>query len=132
MGFDVHVVNSTLTSNAALRAGAIYSRDTLDLTHATVVENEAALVANVLAKSTSSSFGSVVAQPQGGGLNCYSADGAVTHGHNFSDDDSCGFTAVTDTERGDDPGLLALDDFGGDTPTRPPMVASPPGGRHPG
>lgn len=45
-------------------------------------------------------------------------------GHNLSDDASCDPTATGDIEN-TDPGLLALDDHGGPTPTEPPDVNSP-------
>jgi hypothetical protein len=73
-----------------------------------------------------SSFGSVVALPQGGGVNCsFTGVTTTSNGFNFSDDASCGFTAGTDQQNAGDPGLGALADNGGPTQTRLPLPGSP-------
>ena len=129
-GGDVTATNSTLTGNTASSptaalGGAIQNTggDTA-LAYATVVENTAATGAS-LSIDDFTSFGSVVALPQGGGSNC-SVNGVPTsNGFNFSDDTSCGFTGTGDTEDGPDPQLQALGAFGGPTETRAPEVTSP-------
>jgi hypothetical protein len=68
------------------------------------------------------SFGSVLAQPQGG-PNCTAA--ATSNGYNFSDDASCGFTGTGDTQNGGDPLLGSLASNGGATQTRLPQAGSP-------
>ena len=77
-------------------------------------------------------FGSVVALPIDNDdppdeFNCEFQDGGTTdsHGYNFSDDDSCGFTGTGDRENAGDPGLGTLADNGGPTPTLLPAATSP-------
>ena len=74
---------------------------------------------------TLATFGSVIAQPNGG-ENC-GADGATvtSSGYNFSDDASCGLTDTTDKQSAGDPLLGALGDNGGPTPTLLPQTGSP-------
>ena len=65
-----------------------------------------------------------MALPLGGGQNCaYIRDDPV--GYNFSDDDSCGFSATTDKQNAGDPLLGALAGNGGPTLTRLPQSGSP-------
>ena len=80
-------------------------------------------------------FGTVIALPidnddPSNPFNCGPTDGAATHdskGYNYSDDDTCGFTnvALGDRENQGDPGLGALADNGGPTPTLLPAGTSP-------
>lgn len=127
----VTVVNSTISGNAASdTGGAIGAQGAVTLVYATVAGNRAPAASNIGlfggGANNLTSFGSVVAVPQGGGANC-ALNGTTTtsQGFNFSDDASCGFTAGTDTQNGGDPGLGALADNGGPTQTRLPQVGSP-------
>ena len=60
----------------------------INRTYATVATNSAAVAANLSTTNPLTSFGSVVALPQGGGANC--AAGTVSNGFNYSDDDRVG------------------------------------------
>jgi hypothetical protein len=67
-------------------------------------------------------FGTVIAQPEGGAVNCQITAGfTLTSSYNFSDDASCGFTGTGDQENAGDPELGDLTDNGGPTPTRLPL-----------
>ena len=74
------------------------------------------------------SFGTVIAQPLGGGPNCMVVS-TVSQGYNFSDDgtgNSCGFDTSTDTHvASNDPKLGDLADNTGPTLTRLPGPGSP-------
>ena len=51
----------------------------------------------------------------------------VSEGYNYADDDSCGLDGGPgDVENGPDPQVEPLGDFGGPTPTRPPMLPDSP------
>jgi hypothetical protein len=123
----VTITNSTLTGNVVSGpgAGAVWAV-AVTLVHATVVDNSGGLALNLYTEAGLESFASVVASPVGGGSpNCSIAGSTTSNGYNYSDDASCGFTGSGDTENGADPELEALGDFGGPTPTRPPVVTSP-------
>jgi parallel beta-helix repeat protein len=89
-----------------------------------------------LSADTLTSFGSVVALPHGAG-NCSSGTieeasaesvsiPSTDQGYNFSDDDTCGFTASTSNVRTpNDPVLGPLADNGGPTQTLLPLATSP-------
>src|SRR5581483_2143274 len=80
--------------------------------------------ANIVA-STFTSFGSVVALPQGGGNSCEVTSSATSNGYNFEDATSCGFGGGTgDITNGGDPLLNALANNGGPTDTRAPQASS--------
>jgi hypothetical protein len=66
-----------------------------------------------------------VALPQGGAPTARRWPSTTSHGFNFSDDTSCGFTAATDKQNGADPKLGALANNGGGTSTRLPQPGSP-------
>ncbi len=140
LAFDGLVVtNSTVSGNTATSSGGgigVCGVGSNVLVYATVVENTAPFGANLAADACNSSvgaaaigdplmsFGSVVALPQGGGDNCaVLVDDPV--GFNFSDDDSCEFSASTDKQNAGDPLLGALADNGGPTLTRLPQTGSP-------
>jgi len=126
---NVTITNSTISGNAASGAGGAEggavqeSFGTVTLVYATVAQNSAPTGAN-LSGSTATTFGSVVAIPVGGGVNC-AAVATTTHGHNFSDDGSCGFSAGTDKQSAGSPKLGALAANGGTTQTRLPQSGSP-------
>jgi len=75
---------------------------------------------------TLTSFGSVF----GGNTpnTCEPDFGAVvSEGYNYADDDSCGLNGGPgDVENGPDPKVEPLGDFGGPTPTRPPVLPDSP------
>jgi hypothetical protein len=99
---------------------------TVTLVYATVVGNTAPSGSGSnLDVGSLTSFGSVVALPQGGGTNCHDQGPTTSNGFNFSDDASCGFTAATDKQNAGDPGLGALANNGGPTQTRLPQPGSP-------
>jgi hypothetical protein len=121
------VTNSTVSNNTAGDfGGGLLSRSGVVLVYVTAVDNSALEGANVAADNEAgiTSFGSVVAQPLGGGENC-STPATTSNGHNFSDDDSCGFTGTGDRENAGNPLLGALADNGGTTRTRAPQAGSP-------
>jgi Putative pectate lyase-like adhesive domain len=130
------ITNSTITGNSAGGFGgggiAISISGTTTLVYSTVVGNSApppANGANVQGSASQShlvSFGSVVALPQGSGINCAGLGGGTTsNGYNFSDDASCGFTAATDQQNAGNPNLGTLVNNGGPTQTRRPQSGSP-------
>ncbi|OWY61829.1 hypothetical protein B7486_61700, partial [cyanobacterium TDX16] len=129
-GGPVTVVNSTVTMNSAPgQFGGGLAADELVLRYATVVANSSPIGANVALgdPATLESYGSVVAQPVGGGLNCEALTTLTptSLGGNQSDDTSCGFTGPTDDEAMGDPLLGALTDNGGPTATLLPLAGSP-------
>ncbi len=121
----VTVVNSTITGNTngpgSLGSG-IFSGGSTTLVYATVVRNQAAAFGNI-DTTTLETFGSVVAEGGTAG-NCL-AGTTVSHGYNFSDDDTCKLTDATDREVAGDPGLGALAANGGPTQTLLPQPGSP-------
>ncbi|MEY2454851.1 MAG: hypothetical protein QOD92_4425 [Acidimicrobiaceae bacterium] len=121
---ELKLTNSTVSNNTAVSAAV--NAPTVTLVYATVVDNTVLddNSANVSAE-TLNSFGSVVALPHSA-PNC-DIDTTTSHGFNFSDDDTCGFTnaAEHDRETAGDPGLGALANNGGSTQTRKPGATSP-------
>jgi len=96
--------------------------------YATIDGNTAGTGANILTLGTLTSFGSVVAQPLGGGANCSTLDVTVSHGYNDEDDAgaSCGFsTGKDDLAPGTSADLGPLGSNGGPTETMVPNVGSP-------
>jgi Putative pectate lyase-like adhesive domain len=128
------VINSTISGNVVtekgIGGGGVSAAD-LTLVYSTVVGNSASIGANLFVHQAThvfrSSFGSVVASPKGGGDNCgfQFAPDATSNGYNFSDDDSCHFTATGDREDAGDPLLGALAGNGGPTRTMAPLTSSP-------
>jgi hypothetical protein len=121
------VTNSTVVGNVATGdGGGLDTNGGLALVYSTVVQNTSGTAANLglpgfgLANFTS--FGSVVAEPLGGGGNCELA--GTSKGFNFTDDASCGFPA-SETHAGVDPALGPVAANGGPTPTRLPRPGSP-------
>ncbi len=100
------------------------------LIYSDVVSNSAPSGANLDSTDTDilTSFGSVVADPQGGGQNCEGFDpSTASQGYNYeSGGTSCGFGAGPgDVSDGPDPQLAALAANGGPTQTRLPTLTSP-------
>ena len=124
----VTLTNSTVTDNTASElGGGVWTDFSLTTVYSTVVSNSSPSGANVNlnGSGTLTSFGTVIALPQGAGANCASLLGTTTNGFNLSDDMSCGFTGGTDNETGADPMLAGLADNGGPTQTRLPQTGSP-------
>jgi hypothetical protein len=96
------------------------------LVYDTIVQNSAHTGSNIDTANVVTSFGSVVALGSGG-ANCVLDATTVSHGWNFSNDSSCGFTntASGDKQNAGDPGLGALADNGGPGPTQLPQTGSP-------
>ncbi len=124
--------NATITGNTASdEGGGIYTTalpDTINLDHVTIAGNTAPEGANIFIEEGDvlNTFGTVISDPLGGGVNCELNGGTVNStGWNWSTDDSCDLSDPTDTEDGADPQLEALGDFGGPTGPRPPALASP-------
>ena len=118
------IVNSTIADNVG---GGIHSgvAGGATLVYSTISGNSAATDANVdVPAARFTSFGSVVTDPQGGGVNCGSA--GTSDGYNYeSGGDTCGFSAATDVADGASPQLGALADNGGPTQTELPAPTSP-------
>lgn len=127
---SVVVTNSTITDNtAAGEGGGVFANVDVTTVYSTIVGNGGGPTANVFAGGGFSSFGSIVAQPRGAGaVNCAVGSPPTTSdGWNYSDDTSCGFTNVANSDREDvtAPELGALAANGGPTLTVLPAAASP-------
>ena len=123
----VVLVNSTVSNNTAVDAGGGIDSDVgVTLVYSTVVDNAAPEGANIRADALTT-FGSVIALPQGGGDNCFLFSPTTTNGFNYSDDALCGLSGTGDTENGANPQLGPLADNGGPLPTltRAPALTSP-------
>jgi hypothetical protein len=131
----VELVNSTVTDNSSgdMFGGGIIAGD-VRLVYSDVVGNTSSQGANLAWEGTLASFGSVIAQPLGGGANCFVVGTTTSAGYNFSDDASCGLTATGDRQNAGDPmlggvatgpqpGSLCID--GGCTYGLPPLPGSP-------
>jgi hypothetical protein len=121
------LINSTVTGNRATEGGGgVEAGTALSLAYSTVVGNTSPEFANVWLNNDVplSSFGSVVTNPLGGGVNC-NVDSTSSDGYNYSDDSTCGFTATGDVQNGASPQLGGLAANGGPTETMLPGAASP-------
>jgi hypothetical protein len=125
----VRVVNSTVSGNTNATLGAgIFSAGSTVLVYATVVGNQATTAFSNIDSLHLESFGSVVAggaSPPANNNCVINPSETVSHGYNFSDDDTCSFTDPTDRENAGDPMLGQLGDNGGRTPTMLPAAGSP-------
>lgn len=126
------ITNSTITGNtAAGDAGGILADDDLTLQYATITGNTSTtggtnihFRGDRMEALTLTSFGSVVANPLGGGTNC-AGQGTVITSYNFEDANSCGFGAGTgDQTNAGSPQLGALANNGGPTQTMAPSASS--------
>ena len=148
------ITGSTISGNLAPSAGGIEAAGLITLTNSTVSGNTGtfggggvlpdgplALVYSTIAGNTSTigaasidwdngpntltSFGSVVALPLGGGLNCQAQSATFSQGYNWEDANSCGFGAgLGDMPNAGNPLLGALTNNGGPTMTRAPQAGS--------
>jgi hypothetical protein len=118
------VTNTTVDHNTlAGLGGGIFSGGAATLVYVTITDNTANQAFQNLDVGLLSSFGTVITG--GGGENCLVDPSSVSLGYNFSDDDTCGFTAPTDHVNAGDPHLGPLASNGGPTQTRLPQVGSP-------
>ena len=121
------LTNSTVSGNTSVGAsnaagGISASVGPVSLVYVTMVGNTAATAAN-MSTPTLTSFGSVVALPQGGGTNCVVV--TTSNGYNWDNDGSCGFGAGPgDHSNGGNPLLGPLANNGGPTQTRLPLSGS--------
>jgi hypothetical protein len=126
---SITLINSTVTGNSAAALGAgITSAGSTTLVYSTITNNTATTAFGNIFSQQLFSFGSVVTNGQtvtAGLSNCLDSPQSVSNGYNFSDDDSCRFTAPTDRQNAGSPGLGALADNGGPTPTQLPLAGSP-------
>jgi len=118
-GGSVTAQNSTITGSIGDGIATV-GGGSVTLAYATVVENNAG---NVSHTGGLTAFGSVVALAASG-VNCSGGAGS-SQGYNFSDDASCGFTSTGDRSSAGSPGLQALANNGGPTPTFAPDPGSP-------
>ena len=121
------VTNSTFSSNAAPRGGAVSVVDgDLWMEHCTIVNNTGYTEGGgVFSLRSDVGFSrSIVAQNEG--LNCSISENSTmtSAGHNITDDDWCGFDSSSDV-RVTDPMLSELDFWGGPTLTIMPLDGSP-------
>jgi hypothetical protein len=140
------VVNSTFTGNSSTSwAGGIADGGDLNLVYSTVTQNAVGVdvpldcaqggatadghvrardvdADNVSVDGTFNAFANIVV---GGPTNC-SIGTPASAGYNFSNDNTCGFGAPTDSVSStNDPNLGALGNNGGPTPTLLPLTGSP-------
>lgn len=123
---SVTVINSTITQNtngpSSLGSG-IFSSAATTLVYSSLVNNTADHFSN-LDTATLQSFGSVITGGGPAAMNCLVGT-PDSHGYNFSDDDTCGFTNATDRQNAGDPQLGPLANNGGATQTLLPEPESP-------
>lgn len=124
------IVNSTITGNVATGdsiGGGIAADGELTMAYVTLTDNTAGTAfGNLALDGTGTVFGTVITggKDGGGNSNCL-ATGLTSQGYNYSDDDSCHLTHSTDRQDAPPPGLGALGDNGGPTPTQLPATDSP-------
>jgi hypothetical protein len=137
----VTMQNSTLSDNTTSASGSTVGggldAENVTLVYSTVARNTAKTGANFELENTTvdngpvvlTTFASVIALPQGGGLNCTASTSNVTktsNGYSFDDDGSCVVGSATgDMSDAGDPGLGTLADNGGLTQTLLPQTNSP-------
>jgi len=131
----VTLTNSTVTANTATSEGGGIAALTVQLAYSDVVANTAPHSANIeiSAAVTLGTFGSVIANPLGGGTNCaYTLPPVATStGYNYITDTTClpgGSAAPTATDLivpGGNPELGSLGSNGGSTQTLLPASTSP-------
>jgi outer membrane protein OmpA-like peptidoglycan-associated protein len=137
--------NSTITDNTATVAGsggvAISTGNnqpgaaSVTIENSTIAGNSGVTTANLQAKTegvagqtaTATVQSSILAEVQGGQLNCDMADpgtSIISTGHNIDSTNDCGFSGTGD-QVSTDPVLGPLEDNGGPTLTRAPAVGGP-------
>jgi Ca2+-binding RTX toxin-like protein len=124
---DLTLDNSTVAGNSAEQVGGIVAQISLTATLSTITGNATTTgPANLEAEGKDgwSSFGTVIAEPNGG-ANCLIGDGPIESAYSYATDDSCVLEAPSDESSGADPQLGALADNGGPTETRLPALTSP-------
>ncbi len=119
------LINTTVHHNTlADLGGGVFSGGDATFVYATITDNAANSAFANVDVGTLSSFGSVVTDSAGAG-NCLVDPDSVSLGYNFSDDDTCRFTAPTDRQNAGDPQLGPLASNGGPTQSQLPLAGSP-------
>jgi hypothetical protein len=94
-GGILHIVNSTVSGNAAATGGGIFNSATADIQNSTVVTNAADDGGNIYVDSGASlELINTILAHNGGGDDC--SGNVVSSGHNIDSDDSCNLTASGD------------------------------------
>lgn len=125
----VVMTNSTVSNNSdpGDPGGGVYiGGASATLHYVSIANNSSATGANIAAGvtiRTLTSFGSVVANPLGGGADCEGTTPA-SMGFNWDQDGSCGFNTATDHSSAGSPLLGALANNGGPTQTLLPQTGS--------
>jgi hypothetical protein len=127
---ELGVAFSTITATGrAVGAGSVETSDVVDLGGVRILDGAFDPTSQVLADSARVRlFGTVVADPNAGVVNCRGVDTGVVEslGYDRADDTTCGLTGVGDLQQvGFDPQLGALADNGGPTFTLLPSPTSP-------
>ncbi len=127
------ITNSTIAANSDTGTGAynaggyINNSGPAKLTYVTLTGNAGGAAANLVSYGPFTSFGSVFALPRGGRPDCLLVNRgtSTSSGYNFSDQASCGLGASTDRNRGGNPRLAPLGNYGGPALTELPLSPSP-------
>jgi hypothetical protein len=127
---SVSLSNSTLSNNVAARGGAVRAIGDIELISSTVAANRADVGGGILLSETSvtSVTNSVFARNRATDHGPLCVRRLTSDGHNVADLGGCGFTGPGDVA-GVDPGLGALRQHGGPTPTHALRDDSPAIGR---
>lgn len=119
------LINTTVHHNTlADLGGGVFSGGDATFVYATITDNAANSAFANVDVGTLSSFGSVVTN-SAGAANCLVSPDSLSLGYNFSDDDTCRFTAPTDRQNAGDPQLGPLASNGGPTQSQLPLAGSP-------
>ena len=133
---NLALINSTVSGNTAGRGGGIYSSSftaPITLTNSTLNNNSgpASGAANLYGSSNAATLtfkNTIVANPQGGGLDCFSYGTKTSQGNNLeypvASSTTCGFTQPTD-KLNQNPQLGTLQNNGGPTETHALGTNSP-------
>lgn len=125
---NLYMINSTVSNNTASHGGGISNTATAFMTNVTLTGNNSPRVgANFFGDATSiHAQNTVVANPQGGGNNCFLGPTSTFGGTNNLEypDTSCRFTANGDIQH-QDPKLEPLQYNGGSTATHRLLSGSP-------
>jgi hypothetical protein len=124
------VVNSTISGNSTPQFGSAMSIESGSATikNTTIADNgPGAQITNSAEQGAATVIESTIIGMPRGGSNCTITEEMgpiISLGHNLDSDQSCGLTAAGDVN-GADPGLAALANNGGPTPTHALLAGSP-------
>jgi hypothetical protein len=125
-GADLTLAYVTMVQNSVATVSGCEEVPLSAAGHRTPTETAATTQQLEIGNGTLTSFGSVIALPSTGETNCLlDTTPSASQGYNFSDDETCGFTATGDRQDAGDPGLGALGANGGLAPTQVPQAGSP-------